>query len=66
MNVDSFDQPACLPECPHFERVAGTCTHELRQDLVAHFLQTSPRCPVFDRWRAERMAELAADMGRDR
>lgn len=56
----------CFAECPHFEGVAGACTHEFNQTLIRQFIDNpGATCPIYAEWRAEEMATLAQRLESD-
>lgn len=58
--ADESPAVECFSECPYFRSVSGACDHDLSQALVGHFVDyPNSICPVYDEWRADRMAALA-------
>ena len=65
MTVSESTTADCVAECPHFDSVKGTCGHDLEQEIVRYFVDNpGAQCPIYRRWRARRMAELARNLDR--
>lgn len=63
MPVTETPPVECVEECPYFKSARGTCGHDLKQDVMKHFVDNpGALCPIFKRWRARQMADLAQEL----